>query len=370
MKIAMIGWEYPPFKVGGLGTHCLGLTRSLAESGIDIDFYMPKTGKKVQSCHQKIHIQEIGEVKISPYDRPENLPLQGDFFNSVNRYNDLLVQKVNGTYDLIHGHDWLAMKAGIQLKKKLGIPLILTIHSTEYDRSGWLYPNQWFIDIEREGMTAADRLIAVSELTKKVMIEKYKVPSEKIQVIYNAVSPLGAGKKQKIVLFLGRLTIQKGPEFFLTTAKRVLELEKDVKFVVAGSGEMLPHLIDKTIDLGISNKVLFTGKLTEQEVKHIYRIASVYVMPSVSEPFGITALEAISAGTPTIVSKASGVSEAFQNCFKVDYWDIDETANKIIAILRYPPLRQALTKNGTHEIQQFTWSRVAAQTLHLYNSVL
>lgn len=370
MRIAMIGWEYPPFKVGGLGTHCLGLTKSLAEKGITIDFYMPKTSKIVQSVHKNIRIREVGEIKIYPYDRPKDTLLQGDFFDSVNRYNELLVQKVNGSYHLIHGHDWLTMKAGIQLKKKLGIPLIFTIHSTEYDRSGWLHPNQWFIDYEREGMKAADRLIAVSELTKKVMIQKYGIPPEKIQVIYNAVSPLGIGKKQKIVLFLGRLTIQKGPEFFLAAAKRVLELEQDVKFVVAGCGELLPRLIDKAVDLGISQKIFFTGKLTEQEVKHIYRIASVYVMPSVSEPFGITALEAISAGTPTIVSKASGVSEAFQNCFKVDYWDVDETANKILALLRYPPLRQAMVQNGTQEIQLFTWSRVANQTANMYKSVL
>jgi glycosyltransferase involved in cell wall biosynthesis len=370
MKIAMIGWEYPPFKVGGLGTHCYGLTQGLAEKGVDIDFYMPKTSKRVQSSHKRIQIVEVGESQVYPYDRPDDKVLGNQFFESVYRYNDLLVQKVKGTYDLIHGHDWLTMKAGVQLKEKLGVPLVLTIHSTEYDRSGWLHPNQWFIDIEQKGMMNADQLIAVSKFTKKVLIEKYGISSDKIQVIHNAVYPLGTGKKQKIVLFLGRLTIQKGPEFFLTTAKRVLELEKNVKFVVAGCGEMLPRLIDRAIELGVSNKVFFTGKLTENEVKHIYRIASVYVMPSISEPFGITALEAISAGTPTIVSKASGVSEAFQNCFKVDYWDINETANKIIALLRYPPLRQTIIENGTQEIQLFTWDRVAEQTLAQYQNVI
>jgi glycogen(starch) synthase len=366
----MIGWEYPPFKVGGLGTHCYGLTHGLADYGVAIDFYMPKTSKRVNSAHKQIHIIEVGESQVYPYDRLEEKELESQFFESVYRYNDLLEQKVKGTYDLIHGHDWLTMKAGVRLKEKLGIPLVLTIHSTEYDRSGWLHPNQWFIDIEQEGMKKADLLIAVSEFTKKIMIEKYRIPSEKIQVIHNAVSPMGVGKKQKIVLFLGRLTIQKGPEFFLATAKRVLELEKDVKFVVAGSGEMLPSLINKAVDLGISDKVFFTGKLTENEVKHIYRIASVYVMPSISEPFGITALEAISAGTPTIVSKASGVSEAFQNCFKVDYWDIDEMANKIIALLRYPPLRQTMRENGAKEILLLTWEKVAKQTLVQYKNVI
>lgn len=366
----MIGWEYPPFKVGGLGTHCYGLTNGLAKKGVIIDFYMPKISQSVTSSHNHIRIIEVGESQIFPYDRPESKISGDQFFESVYRYNNLLVQKVRGTYDLIHSHDWLTIKAGIRLKEKLGIPYVLTIHSTEYDRSGWLHPNQWFIDIEQEGMKKADRLIAVSEFTKKVMVEKYGIQSEKIQVIHNAVCPLGTGKKQKIVLFLGRLTIQKGPEFFLKTAKRVLELEKDVKFIVAGSGEMLPNLIDQAVEMGISNRVFFTGKLTEKEVKYIYRTASVYVMPSVSEPFGITALEAISAGTPTIVSKASGVSEAFHNCFKVDYWDIDETANKIIALLRYPPLRQTLIENGTQEIRLFTWDRVAEQTLKLYKNVV
>ena len=370
MKIAMIGWEYPPFKVGGLGTHCYGLTKGLADKGVKIDFYMPKTNNNVISKNNQINIIEVGESNILPYDRPEDKAIGGQFFESVYRYNDLLVSKINGKYDLIHGHDWLTMKAGIRLKEKLCVPLVFTIHSTEYDRSGGINPNQWFIDIEREGMKSADQLIAVSEFTKKIMIEKYGIPSEKIKVIHNAVNPLGKGKKQKIVLFLGRLTIQKGPEFFLKTAKRVLELEKNVKFVVAGSGDMLPRLIDQAMDMKIGNKIIFTGKLTEDEVKHIYRIASVYVMPSVSEPFGITALEAISAGTPTIVSKASGVSEAFKNCFKVDYWDTDETANKIIALLRYLPLSETIAKNGSDEIKMFTWDSVAQQTIKQYQNII
>ena len=370
MKIAMIGWEYPPFKVGGLGTHCYGLTNSLADKGVIIDFYMPKTNQKVKSTNKQIHIIEVGESQVFPYDRPDDKILGGKFFETVDRYNDLLIQKIKGKYDLIHGHDWLSMRAGIQLKEKLGIPLVFTIHSTEYDRSGGLYPNSWLIEIEKEGMKKADRLIAVSEFTKKIIVEKYGISPDKIHVIHNAVCPLGAGKKQKIVLFLGRLTIQKGPEFFIQTAKRVLELEKDVKFVVAGCGDMLPRLIDQAVDIGISNKVIFTGKLTDREVKHIYRVASVYVMPSVSEPFGITALEAISAGTPTIVSKSSGVSEAFKNCFKVDFWDIDETANQIIGLLRYTSLSQTMVENGTQEIKLFTWDRTAEQTFSQYQSTI
>jgi len=369
MKIAMIGWEYPPFKAGGLATHCYGLTRSLSDKNINIDFYMPKTKQKVVSDKKNLIIKEIGETDIFPYDRPEDKELAGHFFESVYRYNDLILEKVKGNYDLIHCHDWLTMKAGIKLKDKLGIPLILSVHSTEYDRSGWLNPNQWFIDIEKEGMEKADKIIAVSHFTKRVIVEKYGINPNKISVIHNAVYPLGTDKKKNIVLFLGRLTIQKGPEFFLMAARKVLDYNQDTQFVVAGTGEMLPTLIDKAVDLGISNKVIFTGLLTEEEVKHIYRISSVYIMPSVSEPFGITALEAISAGTPTIVSKTAGVAEAFNNCLKVDFWDIDEMANKIISLMKYGPLNKTITTEGMQEINLFTWERVAEKTISVYRGV-
>ncbi len=368
MKIAMIGWEYPPFKVGGLGTHCYGLTHGLADKNVHIDFFMPKLRKKVKSDNKNIKIIEVGEAEVYPYDRPDDKEIGGKFFDAVYRYNELLVKRVKGTYDLIHCHDWLTMKAAVALKEKLGVPLVLTVHSTEYDRSGWIYPNQWFIDIEREGMQKADRIIAVSEFTKRVVVEKYGISPEKISVVHNAVYPIGEGEKRNLVLFLGRLTIQKGPEFFLKTAKKVLEYE-DARFVIAGIGDMMPRLIEQAVHLGISNKVIFTGKLTEEEVKHIYKISSIYVMPSVSEPFGITALEAISAGTPTIVSKSAGVSEVLKNCFKVDFWDTDEMANKIIALLRYDSLRDSMRQSSKREVQLFTWDRVAERTLQVYRGL-
>jgi glycosyltransferase involved in cell wall biosynthesis len=369
MKVAMLGWEYPPFKVGGLGTHCYGLTRSLSKKNVQLDFYMPKTKHKFTTDKDNLNIIEVGETEIFPYDRPEDKELAGQFFEAVYRYNDLLVQKIKGIYNVIHCHDWLTMKAGAIIKEQTGIPLVITVHSTEYDRSGWIYPNQWFIDIERNGMEKADKIIAVSHFTKRVIVEKYGINPDKISVIHNAVYPIGEGQKKNIVLFLGRLTIQKGPEFFLKTAKKVLENE-DTRFVVAGMGDMLPKLISQAVDLGISNRVIFTGKLTEDEVRHIYQISSVYVMPSISEPFGITALEAISAGTPTIVSKTAGVSEAFQNCLRVDFWDTDEMANKIIALLRYDVLRNTMNIHSKKEIELFTWDRVAEKTLDVYNGVV
>jgi glycogen(starch) synthase len=376
MKIAMIGWEYPPFKAGGLATHCFGITHSLAENGVKIDFYMPKTKQKSYSDNPNLKIIEVGETDIFPYDRPDTKELAGLFYDAVYRYNDIVVAKVqnnikkHGKYDLIHCHDWLTMRAGATLKEKTGLPFIITVHSTEYDRAGWLYPNQWFIDMERYGMEKADKIIAVSYFTKRVIIEKYGISPDKIEVVHNAVYPIHEGQKQEIVLFLGRLTIQKGAEFFLKAAQKVKEHEPNAQFVVAGTGDMLPRLIDQAIHLGISDRVIFTGRLTEEEVKHIYSISSVYVMPSVSEPFGITALEAISAGTPTIVSKTAGVAETFKNCLKVDFWDTDEMANKIISILKYDPLRSTIAQEGKQEIDLFTWNRVAIQTIDVYNKVV
>lgn len=376
MKIAMIGWEYPPFKAGGLATHCHGITHSLTGNGIKVDFYMPKTKQKSYSDTPNLNIIEVGESDIYPYDRPDSKEFAGYFYDAVYHYNDVVVNKVMqyikkyGNYDVIHCHDWLTMRAGVALKEKTGLPLVITIHSTEYDRAGWLYPNQWFIDMEKYGMEKADKIIAVSHFTKRVIVEKYGINPDKIEVIHNAVYPIPEGQKQEIVLFLGRLTIQKGAEFFLKAAQKVKEHKPDARFVIAGSGDMLPRLIDQAIDLGISDRVIFTGRLTEEEVKHIYSISSVYVMPSVSEPFGITALEAISAGTPTIVSKTAGVAETFKNCLKVDFWDTDEMANKIISLLKYDPLRTTISQEGKHEINLFTWDRVAKQTIDVYNGVI
>ena len=376
MKVAMIGWEYPPFKAGGLATHCYGLTRSLADKNVKVFFFMPKTKHKIKNDKKNLKVIEAGEIDIFPYDRPDSKEIEGGFFEAVYKYNTLVAAKVNisiktnGKYDVVHCHDWLTMKAGIQIKEETGIPLVLTVHSTEYDRSGWIYPNQWFIDIEREGMEKADHIIAVSSFTKNVIVEKYGINPDKISVVYNAVYPIPENHKQEIVLFLGRLTIQKGAEYFLHAAGKVLDYEPNTRFVVGGSGDMMPQLINQAVDMGISDHVIFTGRLTEEEVAHIYGISSVYVMPSVSEPFGITALEAISAGTPTIASKTAGFSEAFKNCLRVDYWDVYEMANKIISLLRYDPLQKTLSKEGKKEIELFTWDRVADNTIDVYTEVV
>jgi glycosyltransferase involved in cell wall biosynthesis len=376
MRVAMLGWEYPPFKAGGLATHCFGLTRSLADLGVCVDFFMPKTGSSVVSDRDGLCIVEVGECEVFPYDRPDVREIGGGFFDAVFFYNELLVGCVLdcalrcGGYDLVHCHDWLTMRAGMVLKGLLGVPLVVTVHSTEFDRCGWLFPNDWFVDLEREGMLAADCVIAVSHFTRRVLLERYGVPEGRVVVVHNAVYPVGEGCKREIVLFLGRLTVQKGAEFFLRAAQKVCLLEPDVRFVVAGTGDLLPRLISEAISLGIGDRVFFTGLLSDEEVRHIYGISSVYVMPSVSEPFGITALEAASAGTPVVVSRSAGFSEVFSSCLRVDFWDVDEMANKIVSLLRYDVLHRSLSVDGLREICLFTWDRVAGRTLDVYRSVL
>ena len=372
----MLGWEYPPFKAGGLATHCFGLTRSLADLGVSVDFFMPKTGHGVVSDRKGLRIVEVGECEVFPYDRPDVKEIGGGFFDAVYFYNELLVgcvlsnaERVGG-YDVVHCHDWLTMRAGMVLKRVLGVPLVVTVHSTEFDRCGWLFPNDWFVDLEREGMCAADRVIAVSHFTKRVLVERYGIPSGRVVVVHNAVYPVGGGVKRGIVLFLGRLTVQKGAEFFLRAACKVKDFVPDVRFVVAGSGDLLPGLVSEAISLGISDRVVFTGRLSDEEVRYLYGISSVYVMPSVSEPFGITALEAASAGTPVVVSRSAGFSEVFGSCLRVDFWDVDEMANKIVSLLRYDVLRRVLSVEGGREVGLFTWDRVAGRTLDVYRGVV
>jgi glycogen(starch) synthase len=372
----MLGWEYPPFKAGGLATHCFGLTRSLADLGVSVDFFMPKTGHGVVSDRKGLRIVEVGECEVFPYDRPDVKEIGGGFFDAVYFYNELLVgcvlsnaERVGG-YDVVHCHDWLTMRAGMVLKRVLGVPLVVTVHSTEFDRCGWLFPNDWFVDLEREGMVAADRVIAVSHFTKRVLVERYGIDEGRVVVVHNAVYPVGVGVKRGIVLFLGRLTVQKGAEFFLRAACKVKDFVPDVRFVVAGSGDLLPRLVSEAIDLGISDRVVFTGRLSDEEVRYLYGISSVYVMPSVSEPFGITALEAASAGTPVVVSRSAGFSEVFGSCLRVDFWDVDEMANKIVSLLRYDVLRRVLSVEGGREVGLFTWDRVAGRTLDVYRGVV
>jgi glycosyltransferase involved in cell wall biosynthesis len=276
-------------------------------------------------------------------------------------------------FDLVHAHDWMTYPAGVAISRATGRPLVCHIHSTEFDRSGE-HVNQRVYDIERGGMHAANRVIAVSFLTRSICERRYAVPPSKMRVVYNGVEPTGDGgagmskveEGDKIVLFLGRITMQKGPEYFIAAAKRVLEKMDNVKFVVAGSGDMVQRMIELAAQMGIGHKVLFTGFLRGADVARVFRMADCYVMPSVSEPFGIAPLEAMSHDVPAIISRQSGVSEVLTHCLKVDFWDIDAMADRILAVLRHAPLSRTLRQHGALEVRRLTWEGAAAKCAQVY----
>ena len=282
-------------------------------------------------------------------------------------------------FDVIHAHDWMTYPAGIAVAALTGKPLVVHIHSTEFDRSGENV-NQVVYDIERQGLHYAAKVIAVSYLTKRVVSSRYGINDDKIEVVYNAIerngqyldAPKEAGirKDEKIVLFLGRITMQKGPEYFLAAAKKVLEVMDDVKFVMAGSGDLIGRSVELAAEMGIGHKVLFTGFLRGDDVDRVFRMADLFVMPSVSEPFGLVPLEALRNDVPVIISKQSGVAEVLNHVLKVDFWDIDEMANKIVAVLRHPPLQATLREHGNFEVRKLSWDQAGRKCLEIYESVM
>ncbi len=301
-----------------------------------------------------------------------------DLMGDAERYAKVVAALALRTqFDVIHAHDWLTYPAGLAVKALTGKPLVCHVHATEFDRSGD-HINQQVYDIERAGITGADRVIVVSQLTRTIAVHRYAADPAKVDVIYNGVEnagPIanggpGIASDDKIVLFLGRITLQKGPEYFIRAAKRVLEKVEKVKFVVAGSGDMAVRMIEEAAALGIGHKVLFTGFLRGRDVQRVFRMADCYVMPSVSEPFGIAALEAMQQDTPVIISKQSGVSEVLSHALKVDFWDVDDMANKIVAVLKYPPLSQTLREHGAFEVRHLTWDGAAEKATKTYGRAI
>lgn len=279
-------------------------------------------------------------------------------------------------HDVIHAHDWLTMLAGVEAKRISGKPLIVHIHALEFDRSGDNV-NQVVYDIERYGMDCADQVIAVSHYTKSIIVKRYGIPEQKIRVVYNAVqrneSPLRhvfkKDRKEKVVLFLGRITFQKGPDYFVEAAAKVLAHRDNVRFVMAGSGDMAPRLIERVAELGMGRKFHFTGFLSGQELEKIFLESDIYVMPSVSEPFGISPLEAMYFDVPVIISKQSGVAEVLTHALKFDFWDVNDLAGKILAMLDHTPLRQELMEQGAKELEGFQWSKAASTLENIYNNL-
>ncbi len=393
----MFGWEYPPYKSGGLGTACYGLTKGLKEHNTDIIFVLPRGDKdKADNTYVKMLIaSDYGSVKfigiptlLMPYMTSESYQaLKGqkgggeiygqDLFQEVYNYaRRAAIIAAEEQYDIIHCHDWMTYPAGIEAKKVSGKKLVVHLHATEFDRTGGNSTNEYVYNIEKKGFEEADRIIAVSNYTKNMITSHYGINPEKIDVVHNAVEKehkkfqqLGIGN-EKVILFLGRITLQKGPEYFVYAAKKVLEKRKDVKFVMVGTGDMLERMINLTIDLGINDHFLFTGFLEGEALDKVYSMARLYVMPSVSEPFGITPLEAITNGTPVLISKQSGVSEVLHHALKVDFWDVNEIANKILAVLRHGELHETLRDNAQTQVNSISWSKSARKVLDVYKKVM
>lgn len=419
MRPLMFGWEFPPFISGGLGTACFGLTRAMAKLGMDIIFVVPRIRGERGHSHvklvsasdvplaadeerdmllRKLEFRIIDSI-LKPYITDKEyeklvvssrlmketageeegcLELTGNYgpnlVDEVIRYGDVaeaLAKKEQ--FDIIHSHDWMTAFAGARAKRAGRKPLVYHAHALEFDRSGeGINPDIY--NIERFGMEAADHVIAVSHYTKSQIVARYNIPEEKISVIHNAVSreegervyaaPKETG--EKVVLFLGRITFQKGPDYFVEAAAKVIEAVPGVRFVMAGSGDMMPRIIERVAQLGIGSNFHFTGFLKGPEVERIYAMSDLYVMPSVSEPFGISPLEAMLYDVPVIISRQSGVSEILRHALKVNFWDIDELACKMIAALKYPSLMEELKKGCRQELDSIHWRSAAEKVQAVY----
>lgn len=401
MKILMFGWEFPPYNSGGLGTACYGLTKGLSKKGVEITFVLPRKvdldvdflkivfsddiKKRTEhyvfnSLLQAYSTEESYDIRLVSEKEKAGNPIYGrNLFEEVERYGQVGGKIASmEKFDVIHAHDWLTFKAAIAAKERTGKYLVVHIHATEFDRTGGNGINQYVYDIEKRGMEEADRVIAVSNYTKQKIIEHYGIPANKISVVHNAIDFQNYAlermhelkKKNKIVLFHGRITLQKGPDYFVSAAKKILEFYPQVVFVVVGSGDMEKAIIRKVAELGIADKFIFTGFLRGKENFAAFQMADLYVMPSVSEPFGIAPLESLMNGTPVLISKQSGVSEVLNHCLKTDFWDIDEMANKVVSVLRYDSLKRTLQENGVREAEKFNWDMPAQRCIDIYNDLL
>lgn len=403
----MFGWEFPPHNSGGLGVACLGLANGLLSQNVDITFVLPKSAdydsesmkfrfaEESPNYSSSIKIKEV-ETLLHPYITEDIYSEKYNTQTHVKVYGNSLMEEVaryakvaaeiamSEDFDVIHAHDWLSFGAGIAAKKATGKPLVMHIHATEFDRSGGAGGNQAIYEIEKRGFEEADVVAAVSEFTRQSVIRNYGIDANKIQVVHNGIDKESmeiATKEHeeivklkeagnKIVMFLGRHTIQKGADKFLEAANRVLEYEPNIVFLMVGGGDMTSNLMQLSQELGIADKVLFPGFLRGMEKAQVYKTADLFVMPSVSEPFGIVPLEALINGTPVLISKQSGVSEVLQNSLKVDFWDIDEMSNKILAVLKYGALHHHLAENGENEVEKITWTKAAIKVKEIYSNLL
>ncbi|MCI4344969.1 MAG: glycosyltransferase family 4 protein [Thermoplasmata archaeon] len=376
LHILMVGWEFPPHISGGLGVHCYELCRELTRLGHRVTFVTPFSGPFTEVPGVTFRYPGSAKREGTPPPGAYSFVLgpEGEVSDSLADYNDWVAGlKIGPDVDLVHVHDWFGTVGAAAVARRHQRPLVMTVHSTEYDRSLG-FPNHAILRREQVGVKAADRVISVSGHLKQQLVERFGVPSGKIRVVYNAVRPTDRLKRltrpDPIVLYLGRLAAMKGVDTFLRAAARVLPFVPDATFVVAGDGPEYPRLLTLAAHLGIADRVMFLGWVTEEERTILLGRASVYVLPSVVEPFGISALEAMVAGVPTIVSKTSGVAEITESVFAVDFWDIDEFASRIAELLKYPSLRTVMSDAVRLAALNATWAERARQTVGVYLELL
>ena len=402
MKILMLGWELPPHNSGGLGVACLNMAHALANEGASIDFVVPYTAE-----HPDIkYMHVLSATSLDPIYRYgggayESLNISKKFIPNTKDSNLISIRDVQQTYcqfvkdylmeykpDVVHAHDWLTFEAGILAKKNFGLPLVAHVHATEYDRAGMHTGNPLIHEIEYEGLMLADKIIAVSESTKRIIHEKYHIPLNKIDVIYNSLdegyktseykfseAPYAYLESLKnagytIVSTVGRFTIQKGLHNLMRSAALALRKNPKLLFIFAGDGEERNELVNLAADLGISKNVIFTGFIRGKRLRDIYSLSDIFVMSSISEPFGLTALEAAHHGDCLILTKQSGVSEIIWSCLKYDFWDEQKLADEILAISANPALKNALQTNVKHEYHKISWDKVAKKCLKVYNETV
>ncbi|MCL4399462.1 glycosyltransferase family 4 protein [Candidatus Parvarchaeota archaeon] len=372
MDVLFLGWEFPPSSVGGLGTHSYELVKALAKKGVRVTVILPgSTYREVPG----VEIIGLGYNARSIYSSRKVGPrVYGNIFDDMERYANGVVEICrNKKFDIIHANDWLTAKAGIMLKQILHKPLILTMHSTEYDRTAG---NPWplILDEEKKAVSSADIVIAVSERLKQEIAQTYGIRESEIMVIHNAIDssrfePVHASRRNKIILYVGRLSPQKGVDNLIKAFKIVSGRDDEALLYIVGDGSELPKLVHMAIDLGVADKVRFFGRIPDDDIEYMYSAASIFVMPSVSEPFGITALEAVASMTPTIISKQSGVSEVIKNVFKVDFWDSKAMADIILGIIKYPGVKEVMPREAYREITPITWDHVSEMFIAVYNRI-
>jgi len=402
MKVLTFGWDFPPSRNGGLGVACYGLTRELVQDGVEIIFVLPRQQEVIGTprfvfadTNRRVKVKEIASY-LQPYKSGMSLVYYIAGYDSDGKpiiksrtileeahrfaHQAALIAEEE-EFEIIHAHDWTSYLAGVAAKVASGKPLILHVHATSYDQAAGDNVDPNIYKIEYESFRAADKIVAVSQFTKDIIVNKHKIEPEKVEVIHNGcdaseppkheltLSELKAQGK-KIILYHGRITIQKGVDYFIKAARRVVDVDPDVVFVISGWGDMTNQIIHQVGQMSLSKNVIFAGALWEEERDRMYQSADLVVMPSVSEPFGLVPLEALQHGTASLISKQSGVGEVLTHVLKVDFWDVEEMANKILSSLRYPIMRRQIVNEGKLNMQKITWREASKKVYQLYKTML